>query len=263
MASGARVDTPSVVASPARGRARRPAPGARGALALALAVAAWPAEALIPSADGILASAARRREALGVRTLIVEGVLRRPGQDDLKVRELLLAGAGHRVELGEGKDQLVILTLGARQWRWRAGERPTQSTLARPSLVLAFLGDSAAHAAVGRELLAAYDVDDDVVALTRLDRQIAFSIGARAWEPDKPQLWIDKSYRTPVRLVEVDGGGHRVETRLLGWGAAQTGEWWPQRIERWVDGQRAEVTVYVELLVNEPLDAGLFRPPPG
>lgn len=262
MVSSARVDTPAPVASPAR-RAARLVAALRAVVALTLALSAWPAEALIPSADGILVSAARRREALGVRTLIVEGVLRRPGQDDVKVRELLLAGTGHRVELGEGKDQVVILTVGARQWRWRAGDRATQTTLARPSLVLAFLGDSAAHAAVGRELLAAYDVDDDVVALTRLDRQIAFSIGARAWEPDKPQLWIDKSYRTPVRLVELDAGGHRVETRLLGWGASQTGEWWPQRIERWSDGQRVEVTVYGELLVNEPLDAGLFRPPPG
>jgi hypothetical protein len=259
----ASVDTPSTVASPVRGASRLAASVVRVALALAFASSAWPAEALVPSADGILVSAARRREALGVRTLIVEGVLRRPGQDDVKVRELLLAGTGHRVELGEGKDQVVILTIGARQWRWRAGERPTQTSLTRPSLVLAFLGDSAAHAAVGRELLAAYDVDDDVVALTRLDRQIAFSIGARAWEPDRPQLWIDKSYRTPVRLVELDAGGHRVETRLLGWGASQTGEWWPQRIERWIDGRRVEVTVYVELLVNEPLDAGLFRPPPG
>lgn len=228
---------------------------------LLVSFAASNALAYVLPAEAILSSVARRRESARFTSLVLEGIRRKGGSNTAEERvwEAIVPGAGHRIEIRGPEGTTVILTAGTRRWTWREGERPTQ-TKVRPTLVTAFLGDTDGKREAG--FLAAYGIDSEVVSLSRLEKQIAYVIGAKPWELDKPQLWIDKNFRVPVRLIEVDPKSRElVDTRLIGYGSAQTGEWWPRQIEVWKNGQLLEETTYTEAKVNEPVDPALFKPP--
>ncbi len=97
--------------------------------------------------------------------------------------------------------------------------------------------------------------------MARQDGRPAFVIGAKPWEAEKPQLWIDKALRVPVRVVQRDPSGGWIETRLLGFGSAATNEWFPSRIEVRKNGQLIEQTTYSKAQLNVRLDDKLFAPP--
>jgi len=233
------------------------------AVVLALTAVAGSAAAYIMPAEAILGSVARRREGLGFKSIIVEGI-RKKGKEgpEEPVWEAIIPGGVHRREIrGEGTTD-VTLTAGTRRAVWREGEK-AQNTRIKPDPIIAFLAQTSMESrAEGRALLEAYGIDSTEVSLSRLDRTIAYVIGAKPWELDKPQLWIDKSFRVPIRLIEIDPKTKDVtDTRYIGYGAAQTGEWWPRKIEVYKNGTLLEVTTYTDVQVNEPLDAGLFKPP--
>lgn len=234
------------------------------AVVLAVTGVAQVAAAYILPADAILGSVARRREGLAFKSIVVSGVTRRgvsgPEQD---VWEAIVPGGIHRREVRTAERTDVTLTAGSRRWTWREGDKAAASRIT-PDPIVVFLAQTSAENRDGRALLEAYGIDTDVVSLSRLDRTVAYVIGAKPWEPAKPQLWIDKSYRVPLRLIVVDPKtGDTTDTRYIGYGAAQTGEWWPRKIEVYKNGQLVETTTYTDVEVNEPLDKGLFAPPGG
>jgi hypothetical protein len=233
------------------------------AMGLTLALTASAADAYVLPAEAILGSVARRREGATFKSLTVEGVRKHlePDGEDIKVWEAILPGVGHRVELRAASGTTVILTLGTKRWIYKEGEKVAPTKI-KPSLITSFLGDVTAERGEGREFVKAYGIETDVVSLTRLDKTISFVIGAKPWEPNKPQLWIDKGYRVPTRLVEVDmKTGETTDTRLTGYGSPQTGEWWPRKIEVYKAGKLVESTIYDDAHVNEPVEASLFKPP--
>lgn len=235
------------------------------AVVLAVTATAQVASAYILPADAILGSISRRREGLAFKSIVVTGTTKKGVLGpELDVWEAIVPGGAHRREIRGGEKTEVILTVGPRRWTWRDGEK-TQAVRIKPDPIVTFLAQTTADTrGDGRALLEAYDIDGDIVSLSRLDRTIAYVIGAKPWELDKPQLWIDKSYRVPIRLIEVDPKTKEIiDTRYIGYGAAQTGEWWPRKIEVYKNGQLVEVTTYVDVEVNEPLDKGLFTPPGG
>lgn len=235
------------------------------AVVLAVTAIASAASAYILPAEAILGSVARRREGLAFKSVVVTGTTRRgPSGPELDIWEAIVPGGAHRRELRGGDKTEVVLTIGGRRWSWRDGEK-VQAVRIDPDPIVVFLAQTNAESrADGRALLDAYGIDPDTVSLSRLDRTIAYVIGAKPWEPEKPQLWIDKSYRVPVRLIDVDAKtGEVTDTRYIGYGAAQTGEWWPRKIEVYRGGQLVEVTTYTDVEVNEPLDKALFAPPGG
>ncbi|MCC7380360.1 MAG: hypothetical protein IT384_00915 [Deltaproteobacteria bacterium] len=231
-------------------------------LVLATLSAVEPAAAYILPAEAILGSITRRREQIDFKSLVLEGFRRRGNSDSAeeKIWEVVVPGKGARQE-SKGVDgaTTVVLTIGQKRWTFKQGERAAASRI-KPSLVIAFLGNTDRGSAE-RGFLDAYGIDADTVSLARLDGQVAYVIGAKPWEPTKPQVWIDKSFRVPVRLIEVDPKTKEVtDTRLLGFGSATTGEWWPRQIEIWKNGQLIETTTYTEVKVNEPVDPALLKP---
>ena len=105
-----------------------------------------------------------------------------------------------------------------------------------------------------------HGIDESVVSLARFDDRVAFVIGAKPWETNKPQLWIDKELRVPLRLVTVNGNVVE-ELRLLGYGSELVDQWFPRRIERWENGGLVEVTEISAIEVNAALDKDLLAPP--
>ncbi|MFO0725658.1 MAG: hypothetical protein U1E65_17875 [Myxococcota bacterium] len=231
--------------------------------AVTLSLLTTAASAYVLPTEAILGSVARRREGATFKSLVVEGVRKHtePDGEDIKVWEAVLPGVGHRVELRASSGTTVILTLGTKRWVFKEGEK-AGSTKIKPSLILSFLGDVTAGGGEGREFIHAYGIDPEVVTLSRIDKVIAFVIGAHAWETNKPQLWIDKGYRVPTRFIEVDPKTSEItDTRLTGYGSPQTGEWWPRKIEVYKGGKLVESTIYDDARVNEPVESSLFKPP--
>lgn len=94
----------------------------------------------------------------------------------------------------------------------------------------------------------AVGVDTKVISLGRQAETVCYIIGARAWEPEKAQVWLEKGSWAPVRTIIPSRGPDKtvlVETRLLEYGGGPAGAGMPRVFEEYHDGKlvrRAEVT---------------------
>jgi hypothetical protein len=105
----------------------------------------------------------------------------------------------------------------------------------------------------------ALGVNPEVVTFARFDGRVCYLIGSKAWEQDKPQVWLDKETLLIARVVMIakgaDGKPARTDVRYLGWGSPVGGNWFPATIEVWQDDKivRRSITRNVER--NIPVDA--------
>jgi hypothetical protein len=234
-------------------------------LALAVFLIEPAASAYVLPAESILSSVARRRAQLAFKSLILEGI-HKNGSDapEEDVYEIIRPNTAHRIEFKASDGTTVVLTVGTRRWRFKEGDHPSAPLKIKPDVIGTFI-TSTEEDPGGRRAVAltkAYNIDDNVVSLSRLGHRVAYVIGAKPWEKEKPQIWIDKSLRVPIRLIEVDPKTKSItDTRYLEYGSGQTGEWYPRRIEIWKDGQLVETTVYNNARVNEALNEALLKPP--
>jgi hypothetical protein len=109
----------------------------------------------------------------------------------------------------------------------------------------------------------AYGVNTEVVSLARWDGRVAWLIGSKPWETDKPQLWLDKDLLTVARVVKVqkkaDGSTQKIDERYLGWGSPVGGNWFPASVEVWVDDKLVQRTLVRNVERNVSFDATLFK----
>lgn len=116
-------------------------------------------------------------------------------------------------------------------------------------------------------LLKSAGVDTRVVSLGIYGedvRDTAFIIGAKSWEEDKAQLWIDREDFQPIRWVTYlneDGERVRYESRFTGWGSPAGGAWFPEVIEIYRDGKQVRRSTLNEVRTNERLPESLFELP--
>lgn len=118
----------------------------------------------------------------------------------------------------------------------------------------------------GRERLLAdltsYGIDVKKRALTRWDGRIAVLIGAEPWDTKSPQIYLDKDGYFPLRFIfrEHSGNADRlVDVRLLGYGGARTGSWYPEVIEVYIDGALTRRSVVDGLELSPKLAPTLFK----
>lgn len=109
----------------------------------------------------------------------------------------------------------------------------------------------------------AYGVNPEVVSMARFDGRVAWLVGSKPWETDKPQLWLDKDLLTVVRVVKFnkkpDGSTQKIDERYLGWGSPVGGNWFPASIEVWVDDKLVQRTLVRNVERNVSFDATLFK----
>ncbi len=124
---------------------------------------------------------------------------------------------------------------------------PVDSAIAADKLIGAFKG---------------LGVNTEVVSYARFDGRVAYLIGSKPWESDKPQVWIEKDSFLPVRIVtfqKAPGGVVKLDIRYLGWGSPVGGAWYPQTIEIWRGDKLVRRSSTQNVERNAAVDATLFK----
>ncbi len=109
--------------------------------------------------------------------------------------------------------------------------------------------------------VAALGIDTSATSLGRYQDRVCYIIGARAWETEVSQLWLDKETFLPLRLILVDGKKRKQETRWLEFGSSVTGDWFPRVIEVLEGGKRVERAEVTKIELNKKVPETLFELP--
>lgn len=244
---------------------------------IALSVQATPAMAYVLPADYLCRLMAEaRRPSLKDATLVLEAILAdREGSVDERIylkrperMRLWRQGAPAYVEVvAEG-----LAASGDEKGPKDDGTSPNPW----PALVFPRGKDVDEAGTRMLEAIEAVGIDSNVVTLGRYPGGVAYVVGARPWENDRPQLWIDKTSVQPVRIlwpVATDGkagarakaagptdrpGAGMHELRLLNYVGGL-----PRKLEEYEDGRllrRSEVT---RVTLNQNLPESLFTLPQG
>jgi hypothetical protein len=220
--------------------------------------------AYVLPAEAILSTMAKRRAEIAFNTIVAEGTYQPSGGASANVWEVLIPGRVRRIERKTPQVTEIQLMRETKRWAYKLGDKGVAGQKFAGDLLLTFLGanDKDPGGSRGSAFIRARGIDESVVSLSRLDKRACYVIGAKPWETKKPQLWVDKEFYVPARLIEVDKqSGAVTDTRLLGYGSAVTGEWYPQRVEVWKDGNLVETTTYSSARLNEEVNDDLLKPP--
>ena len=231
------------------------------AVTIILLVGIDSANAYLVPASALMDRANTGRRRLSLRGLVMTGAHEKAGVRS-QVWEAVRSDARRR-ELRRGDETNVVLTRGPQRFEFSPGSGPTRPFQAPLDLLqqIGFPTEPDEEGIRGISMLRRLGIDTNVVSLGRQNRRIVFVIGAKANEPNKPQLWLDKELLVPVRLVAYDRNRARVETRWLGFASPLTGPYFPRRIETWVNGELTESVTYSKIQINPRLDDTLFEPP--
>jgi hypothetical protein len=243
----------------------------RLAMVGALLGSSLPAAAFRPSARWLLDQAAQRQLSRGVRTLRVSqesvlfGLPSAPKGFITEERTWFLSPDSMRneVELPEGT-RIHLMT--AKKRKVHEPGNATKASSTQPDLIRHFLaaGGSLERGDLARRLesdLKSMRVNLDVVSYGRFDGRVAYVIGAKPWESDKPQVWLDKDSLLLLRIMMPAGqsGTSSRELRLLGYGSPEGGSWFPKVIEDWEGGALRQRSVTRAVDKNEELERALFE----
>jgi outer membrane lipoprotein-sorting protein len=222
---------------------------------------------LLPT-EFLIAQMAERRSKMEVRDITVMLTAEIDGEDQ-PVEERIYLKDPERMRLERQKDEEAAAVYIEREGRRAQGDASAVKLLKGPSteMLAALLMPRGANIDAMRDRtmanLAALGIDTKTVSITIHGsdaRDTAYVIGAKPWETDKPQIWLDSNSFLPIRLISfVDRVKH--ETRFLDYGSAGTGDWFPRVIENYRGGElvrRAEVS---DIKVNQDLPETLFQLP--
>lgn len=235
---------------------------AASVIALALTVAGSALAYIVP-ADVILSRIASHRKGLGIDTLILEGTHTRNGEA-APLWAAVQTGRAWRTQTRRGNSTEVDLLVKDRRWRFNLGSPAGTPERDPHDLILTFLFPTGSDSGGkrGEAFLKKHGIDDGTVSMGRADGRVAFIIGAKPWEPTKPQLWVDQELLVPLRLIYVDKGTNVVhEQRLSGYGGEMVDQWFPRRIEHLENGKVIERLEIRKLEVNPSVDKDLLSPP--
>jgi outer membrane lipoprotein-sorting protein len=249
-------------------RARRVAVGLVGVALLAML--ATPALAFRPSASWVLGKVmerARDRSTISLKvdaTVSAWDVAGKPVVQGAAERVWLATPDKLRREIDDGNGTTVEVRGGGRRTVTEAGGAPKSSKQGLDVLADIMTGSDLDPWPASQRLLTmikGLGVNPEVVSYARFDGRVAYVIGAKPWETDKPQVWFDKDLLVPLRVITVSTEGTKTTTldiRYLGWGSPVGGAWYPAAIELWRGGALIRRSVTEGLERNIALDGVQF-----
>lgn len=241
--------------------------GLASVVLLALVATAAPVSAYVPASDFLLKLLADKRRELGVKDVSAQLVAEVEGVEG-QVDEHLYMKAPERLRLVSQRDDGPIVYV-EREGQRAAGPENALKRLTSVTDLTAVLFMPAGNEleAIASRLLStlrALGVDTSIVSLGRQEDTLAYIIGARPFEPDKPQVWVYKQSLLPMRTVLFEhgrGAPSRVEVRYLDFGSPVGGDYLPGAIEVYRDGKRVRRAELQKLSVNQGLPETLFDVP--
>ncbi len=208
----------------------------------------------IPHASWLMGKMEHKKEAMGVRTYTIQMTCGLPGQQQHKEKLLLKRPRMVRREKSEGS--LIICNKNK-----CVEKTPGKKAEVLPSWVFLqylFFVEKSVSADRWVRLMRSVNVDTKVNTLTRAGSRLAVVLGAKEWERDRPQFWLDKDRYLPLRLM-VEEKKHLIDIQWSQWGSRTTGDWFPQRIEVRSDGELIDACTVDALDANKAMSPDLFR----
>lgn len=212
-------------------------------------VAATAADAFRPSTRWIVDQAVKYRLAQGIVALEVQAEVDRydiegqPPQNG-PGRILVLQPYSMRIETPRGGDVDVKIVTKSQTEQKIGGSQTKKKTRRDVFTDFMTIGASIDRRPATDRMMAALKamgVNADVVSYGRFDGRVAYVIGSKSFETDKPQVWFDKDTLRLLRVVSfpkgADGKNHRVDVQLTGYGSPEAGSWWPKRMTIVKDGE--------------------------
>jgi hypothetical protein len=234
---------------------------------VASALAAGPAAAFRPSSRWLLEQAMNKQIERAVRTLKVEQESTSPDATRPVVERILLSAPSNLRKESEVEGGLRVEIRADDKVTTKSPGQPDKTAKAPVDVLTDWL---AAGQPLDKERAAdrlvkdlkAMGVNTDVVSFARFDGKVAYLIGGKPWETDKPSVWVDKETLLLVRVVAIgkdkEGKPSTTDVRLLGWGSPEGGNWFPKTIETWVNGKLVKRSITRSVDKNVPMEAGLF-----
>jgi hypothetical protein len=212
------------------------------------------AMAYIPPASFLLNQLADKRTKTGVRRLKVTMRCRR-GQQELVEHKLYLKVSG-QVRRERGKGAVEICKSG-KCWLRGGGKKPHK--LPRWAyLPYLYFVEGEAKGSRWLALLQSLNLNTKVHAITRFHSRVAVVLGAKSWERDRPQFWLDKDRFVPLRLMLLEGKS-LVDIQWIEWGTKTGGDWFPAVMEIRKDGTVVERCEVDEVTSGVSMPEGLFK----
>ncbi len=219
-----------------------------------IALGASTALAHIPRASWLMSRMAKQRQKMNLRRMVVE--LRcGPDAEHMEPAKLYLEVPRRiRWERAAGS---VLICNGGRCQLQREGAAAQQLD-DWVLLQFLFFVERQTRGERWLRLLRSLKVDTGVDTLTRAGSRLAVVLGAKEWERDRPQFWIDKSRYLPLRLM-FEHGRQLMDIRWTEWGGRHTGDWFPGRFEVRADGERQVLCQADHVEVNRSIPDALFE----
>jgi len=241
--------------------------GLASVVLLALSATATPVSAYVPASDFLLKLLADKRRELAVKDMSAQLVAEVEGVEG-QVDEHLYMKAPERVRLVSQRADGPVVYVEREGQRAAGPENALKRLTGTTDLTgLLFMPAGTELEAIGSHLvstLRSLGVDTSIVSLGRQDDTLAYIIGARPFEPDKPQVWVYKQSLLPMRTVLFEHGRgtpSRVEVRYLDFGSPVGGDYLPGAIEVYRDGKRVRRAELQKLSTNQGLPDTLFDVP--
>jgi hypothetical protein len=212
--------------------------------------------AYIPPASFLMEKMAAKRGQIGLSRVMLS-MKCRAGKDLFHEEQWYIKSPG-MVRREKTNDVLEVCN-GGQCWQKKGKEKPVRlpGWSYWPYL---FIAEGNATASRYLKWIQSVGVNVEHDTLTRFHGQMAVILGAKEWERDRPQFWIDKDVFLPLRLM-VREGASLIDILWIDWGSRLAGDWFPSALEIYADGQLIERCEVVRLDSNRPLSDDLFRLP--
>jgi hypothetical protein len=210
--------------------------------------------AYIPPASFLLDRLAYKRTQTGVHRLKVKMQCQR-GQPESTEHNLYLKVSG-LVRREHGKDAVEVCKSG-KCWLKRGDAKP-QALPSWAYLPYLYFVEGEAKGSRYLGLLESLKVNTKVDAIVRFHSRVAVVLGAKSWERDRPQFWLDKDRFVPLRLMLLDGKS-LIDIQWIEWGTKTGGDWFPSVMEIRKDGTVIERCEVDEVATGVSMPEDLFK----
>jgi hypothetical protein len=220
-----------------------------------LALFAGPAIARVPTVNLLLDKLTQVRGRQNVMRAQVTVRCRGEAGTEFHNERLFIKAPG-MVRRERGSD-VVEICRGEKCWQQQAAAKaiPLSAWSYLQYLFFAEKPSGARYQSVLTEL----KVNMKETTLARFHGKVAYIIGAKEWERDRPQLWIDKDSFLPLRLFVPDGRS-LVDIGWFNWGGRLGGDHFPSEIEVSRDGKIFEHCELTDLNTTVKIPDDLTKP---